>query len=161
MGRGEAELLRRYLEEHDAPCQRCGYNLRGLKSDECPECGLPISLRYHMEQDAFRQWREARMPPDRTTTLGMIGALTGMGWPVVFAVILGAGGLGGDGRAVLGFAIAVAALVQLVLALLYLERGSNMGAWRPGRKRLLALLAWGWGPGTLFVLAIVAVLREG
>ena len=32
--------LRKYLEAHDAPCPECGYNLCGLKSDMCPECGL-------------------------------------------------------------------------------------------------------------------------
>jgi hypothetical protein len=28
---------------HDLPCPRCGYNLRGLPIDEpCPECGLMV-----------------------------------------------------------------------------------------------------------------------
>src|SRR5579862_1383750 len=29
--------------EKDAPCRRCGYNVRGLKTDGlCPECGAPV-----------------------------------------------------------------------------------------------------------------------
>lgn len=29
--------------EHDLPCRRCGYNLRGLNEDGgCPECGAPV-----------------------------------------------------------------------------------------------------------------------
>src|SRR5262245_56679789 len=31
--------------ERDAPCNKCGYNLRGLRiGDKCPECGTPIVL---------------------------------------------------------------------------------------------------------------------
>jgi hypothetical protein len=37
------------LQEHDVPCPCCGYSLRGLTSDRCPECGLaataPVVLR--------------------------------------------------------------------------------------------------------------------
>lgn|GEM_PF-1617259 len=29
----------RYLAVHDVPCDNCGYNLRGLTRDTCPECG--------------------------------------------------------------------------------------------------------------------------
>jgi hypothetical protein len=29
----------RFLAEHDVPCPRCGYNLRGLGEPLCPECG--------------------------------------------------------------------------------------------------------------------------
>lgn len=32
------ELLRR----HDVLCEGCGYNLRGLAADVCPECGRPF-----------------------------------------------------------------------------------------------------------------------
>lgn len=33
-----------FLAEHDAPCARCGYNLRGCTSTECPECGWRIDV---------------------------------------------------------------------------------------------------------------------
>src|SRR5687768_5272320 len=26
----------------DVPCEQCGYNLRGLTADRCPECGRPF-----------------------------------------------------------------------------------------------------------------------
>lgn len=33
-----------YLAEQDIPCPGCGYNLRGLKAEHCPECGESIVL---------------------------------------------------------------------------------------------------------------------
>lgn len=40
-------LLEQYLDQRDVCCPGCSYNLRGLKSDRCPECGdrLELSLR--------------------------------------------------------------------------------------------------------------------
>lgn len=36
-GHGRSTL--RYLKEQDADCPGCGYNLRGLRRQQCPECG--------------------------------------------------------------------------------------------------------------------------
>jgi len=43
---GVDPLLEQFLSERDAVCPGCSYNLRGLKSDRCPECGdgLVLSL---------------------------------------------------------------------------------------------------------------------
>ena len=38
-------LFKYELGERPVPtCRRCGYNLTGLTSDKCPECGSPIPL---------------------------------------------------------------------------------------------------------------------
>jgi hypothetical protein len=37
-------FLRQYLADHDHPCPLCGYNLRGLSADCCPECGERLRL---------------------------------------------------------------------------------------------------------------------
>jgi hypothetical protein len=39
-----AELLTQFLADRDAACPHCGYNLRGLREAECPECASPVSL---------------------------------------------------------------------------------------------------------------------
>jgi len=41
----DRELLRAYLADRDAACPVCGYNLRGLDSQKCPECGATLDWR--------------------------------------------------------------------------------------------------------------------
>lgn len=40
----EAEARRLFLESRDVPCPNCRYNLRGVASESCPECGEAIEL---------------------------------------------------------------------------------------------------------------------
>lgn len=48
---GQRHEALRYLSEHDAPCPRCNYNLRGVAQLTCPECGADVgtvmALRVH------------------------------------------------------------------------------------------------------------------
>ncbi|MCQ3922461.1 MAG: hypothetical protein DPW13_16095 [Planctomycetes bacterium] len=39
------ELLTEFVRINDAPCVACGYNLRNLTGDVCPECGNRFALR--------------------------------------------------------------------------------------------------------------------
>lgn len=39
-----AERLARYLADRDLPCPKCKYNLRGVRSEKCPECGAALNL---------------------------------------------------------------------------------------------------------------------
>src|SRR5262245_55820060 len=70
---GGAGLLREYLGAHDAPCA-CGYNLRGLAGDRCPECGRVAAL-------AVR----ARRGPG-ASIVGLAGAAMGLGSHLELAV---------------------------------------------------------------------------
>ncbi len=38
------EFLNQFLAERDLPCPLCAYNLRGLTSGACPECGSEVEL---------------------------------------------------------------------------------------------------------------------
>ena len=40
----EAERLAGYLKGRDAPCPGCGYNLRDLIGDRCPECAESLTV---------------------------------------------------------------------------------------------------------------------
>lgn len=42
--RDPAVDVRRLLAENDVPCPGCGYNLRGMTSQSCPECGAAFTL---------------------------------------------------------------------------------------------------------------------
>ena len=47
---GQAPLLNAYLAERDVPCPRCGYNLRSLAGERCPECGDQLTLRVGLSE---------------------------------------------------------------------------------------------------------------
>ncbi len=49
--------LRSFLAERDAPCPECGYGLRGLTGDRCPECGTQVSRK------DFVAWKDLGGPP--------------------------------------------------------------------------------------------------
>lgn len=38
------DLLSTYLSNRDTPCPGCGYNLRGLTGERCPECNEMLAL---------------------------------------------------------------------------------------------------------------------
>lgn len=59
----------------DLYCPKCGYNLRGLQSDRCPECGFDISI--------VRD-RESQLPWVRRPELGLFRAYWKTVWMVIF-----------------------------------------------------------------------------
>lgn len=74
--------LRDYLAERDIACPGCGYNLRGLPGDACPECGKPVEL-------ARVRSRRSRHPADRSFACGVGVALAAIvGW--VIAIVMSA-----------------------------------------------------------------------
>ncbi len=49
----EADALRLFLEGRDTSCTRCGYNLRDLSGDNCPECGGRLVLRLNTAEPSM------------------------------------------------------------------------------------------------------------
>jgi len=47
----DVDALRLFLATHDAACPGCGYALRGVQSEQCPECGRRLVL------ELEREWR--------------------------------------------------------------------------------------------------------
>jgi hypothetical protein len=48
--------LRDFLATTDAPCPNCGYNLKGLATNTCPECNEGIRLWVTLEHPLPRVW---------------------------------------------------------------------------------------------------------
>jgi hypothetical protein len=63
-----AELLRAFLTDRDAPCPQCGYNLRDLHGDRCPECGELLVLRVNVAE-----------PRQGALIAGLVGLSAGAG----------------------------------------------------------------------------------
>jgi len=40
----DTAMVVQFLADRDKPCPRCDYNLRGVQSDVCPECGHAVQL---------------------------------------------------------------------------------------------------------------------
>ena len=55
-------LLLEFLRGRDAPCPRCGYNLRDLPASACPECHEPLALAVGFRKPRFG-WFLATIAP--------------------------------------------------------------------------------------------------
>ena len=55
-------LLREFLCDRDAPCPRCGYNLRDLPASACPECHENLALAVGFRKPRFG-WFLATIAP--------------------------------------------------------------------------------------------------
>jgi hypothetical protein len=64
-------LLYQYLQCFDAPCPVCGYNLRQLTCDICPECGRQFRLAIGATQPQFAAFLFFLMPPIMTGGLSL------------------------------------------------------------------------------------------
>ncbi|MEM6552930.1 MAG: hypothetical protein AAF750_12500 [Planctomycetota bacterium] len=49
----DQEWLQAFLDHHNATCPSCKYDLKGLQSDHCPECGQALVLAVHVEQPSL------------------------------------------------------------------------------------------------------------
>jgi ribosomal protein L37E len=150
---GEGSRLREYLAGRDAPCPRCGYNLRDLKDEVCPECGAPISIKKLTADEEHRLWRERRMVHDPITMTGLVGSLLGLGCPGMF--LASVAGTGGHlGRVAAGVVVIA---VQFGFFVLYLTRMRVMAVWPRDVKVALAIAAWMWGwlGGAALLLSLI------
>ena len=77
----ERDLLLRFLHGRDVLCPGCGYNLRDLPGDRCPECGQEIVLHLQLAE-----------PRQAALLTGLIGLSAGAGLNglliIYYAIIL-------------------------------------------------------------------------
>lgn len=65
----DTQTLREYLAARDAPCPGCGYNLRGLPGDRCPECRQELVLAVRLAEPRLAAW-----------IAGLVGLCFGVGF---------------------------------------------------------------------------------
>src|SRR4051812_12100108 len=69
-----------FVHDRDVSCPGCGYNLRNLRNDRCPECGEQLELGLRLAE-----------PRQAAPIAGLVGLAAGMGLGgllLVYAVIV-------------------------------------------------------------------------
>jgi hypothetical protein len=69
-------LLHTFLQDRDVPCPLCGYNLRSLSGDRCPECGTGLLLQVGLTEPRLGSY----------ITL-LTACCTGLGGSLLFTLI--------------------------------------------------------------------------
>lgn len=136
----QADQLRAFVADADVPCPNCGYSLRALTADRCPECREHLTL-------------EVRITNSRLG--GLIGAgaglLAGAGAGATFFTVMGLYAVkrGGFSDKSAAFALTyypvIVAVVEGLLAFFLLRAPGRTWFRRlPATFRALVILA-GWG----------------
>jgi len=75
-----------FLAGRDVPCPLCGYNLRGLTSPRCPECGRELRLSIGLTEPYLRAWivLAAAACAGGGTGLFFVMMIARAGWPSTF-----------------------------------------------------------------------------
>jgi hypothetical protein len=79
----DTDALVEFLRERDAWCPACRYNLRGLTSPRCPECGRELKLSVGMTEPFLRAWITLAVSVVASSGIGLLMAwvLCREGWP--------------------------------------------------------------------------------
>jgi DNA-directed RNA polymerase subunit RPC12/RpoP len=79
----DESLLYRFLSQRDIACPLCGYNLRGLTSPRCPECGRELRLSIGMAEPFLRAWVTLAVAVFAAAGIGLmfLALISHLGWP--------------------------------------------------------------------------------
>jgi hypothetical protein len=79
----EHDWLIEFLRDRDVNCPLCGYNLRELASDRCPECGREVRLKVLAVEPFLKAWVTAAVALGASAGIGVFVAaiVFNEGWP--------------------------------------------------------------------------------
>ncbi len=137
-------VLLAYLRDHDAPCPVCGYNLRHLTHDVCPECGHQFKLAIGSVHAAFGYLLAFLAPMMMVAGLALVIA--------ALFLVLGAPAPREWGVYVTG---ALGLADGVIVLLIYRKRAVFLRCTLSG-QRLLAILSWGFHS-----IAVTLLLKFG
>src|SRR5262245_60284030 len=126
------ELLIRYLADRDVSCPGCGYNLRDLTRDRCPECDQELALRVGLVESRLAGF-----------IAGLIGLAAGAGFSgllVVFFTVHFFTGTFQPGWFLLFTSAGL--LLEGGLLALWVAHGRRIRRLGRGRRLLLVLGCW-------------------
>ncbi len=155
--------LQRFLAGRDIPCPACAYNLRGLGSPRCPECGAPLSV-----EGIRKAIRAKGGAPVVIAGAGvLIFALIALP-SAAFLMLMSAGVLLGSRVGEPGGSVAILlglAATSLVLLLAPVWVARQWDRWEAriaeiprARRWAIAALSWSWLPLLLAVLVLAPAL---
>ena len=92
----DGEFLRHWLSQRSEHCPLCRYNLRGLSSDRCPECGRELRLAVHLVELSQFWWLTLFIPLAMVAGIGALfvvvmlkeGRVPNGGQGLIFAAML-------------------------------------------------------------------------
>ncbi|CAG0960231.1 hypothetical protein PHYC_00684 [Phycisphaerales bacterium] len=125
-----------FLQGRSAPCPRCAYDLRDIKTATCPECGEPLVLKIGSPQARFG-WLVLAMAPGCFSGVAALFVMI----PVFMTIREGLRGGSGAPWPVMA-ADAFGFLSAAGVALMYRHRHRFM-AWTARRQAVFALTVWG------------------
>ena len=118
-------MLIAYLRDRDAACPLCGYNLRGLTSSRCPECGRRVRLTIGMVQPYLMAWVTSVVPSCANAGSGLIIATV-----FALAFLRGERGLGGNEAWIAySYMAMVPIAITIIIARPWLLRRSKRVQW--------------------------------
>ncbi len=129
---GDAEIVRLLADNRDLPCPGCGYNLRALSGNQCPECGALVSVQSLLAR-----------PRLSSLLAGVIALSAGAGLNgllLIYVAILVLRGRGFPPMTPFVMYNAIGLLVQASALLVWLRTWRRIERMRPGRCAVLVSL---------------------
>ena len=145
----ESELLKQLLAFREFPCPVCGYNLRGIKSGKCPECGAKLDLRVVSADLKLGPWIAAILGVALPLGFGVIMTL-------LFSYIVFIEGFSGNGEEyILGLLLLLTIVEGVALGLLLRKRKKF---WRNTIQYQRTIATMCIGVSAILTTIVVAVL---
>ncbi|MEE9128994.1 MAG: hypothetical protein V3T84_03180 [Phycisphaerales bacterium] len=145
----ESELLKQLLASREFSCPVCGYNLRGIESDTCPECGAQLDLRLVSADLKLGPWIAAILGVALPLGFGLIMTL------LLSYIVFEEGSSGADEANVLGSFLLLTIVEGVALGLLLHKRKKF---WRNTTQYQQTIATMCIGVSAILTTIVIAVL---
>lgn len=137
-----------FLRGREVPCPGCGYNLRDLTTERCPECGQQLELALRLVE-----------PRQGALIAGLVGLAAGAGLGGLLLVYLAIGllvrGVRGGPPASFFWINATGLAAHGVVLWLWVRNWNRIRRAAPRTRRLLVILCWAMPLTFIVVFSLV------